>query len=249
MTRLRQDYAAWKSKNERRQKSVHSRVVEVGGDALRELDPDVDFLRDRSLYTNWQWPHRFQPTSELRARVVELMKEGADPLVSNVPATFSDSQLRKMFRAIDTVYFKRTLSAWLAPYFTQDDISFTGPHADANVLACVWTTITNRAHPCRLAFNRDLWYSVDFTAAHYPKRMDKIHGLSRLEHMVVVMCHELVHVINGVNTVKHNRDHGNRDGATHGWHHDDRFKTLARNLFGHKMGHVSEDVNVVEIDH
>lgn len=246
MTRLRQDYTAWKNRNERGNRSVHSRVVEVGADSLRELDPNVDFLADRSLYTNWQWPHRFKPTSQLRARVIELMKEGADPLLSNFPATFSDAQLRKMFRAIDTVYFKRTLSAWLAPYFTQNDISFNDTSATS--LASVWTLITNRAHPCRMCFNRDLWYSVRYTAPHYPKRNDKIPVNSRLEHMVVVMCHELVHVINSVNTVKHNRDHANRDGAdNHAWNHDDRFKTLAHNLFGHKMGHMSEHVDFVEI--
>jgi hypothetical protein len=247
MTQLRHDYTAWKHKNERRNRSVHSRVVEVGGDSLRELDPHVDFLEDRSLYTSWQWPERFKPTSELRARVMELMKEGADPLLSNYPATFSDAQLRKMFRAIDTVYFKRTLSAWLAPFFTANDIAF-GHTGSATALACVWTVITNRARPCNMCFNRDLWYSVDNTAPHYPKRVDKIPVTSRLEHMVVAMCHELVHVLNSINTVKHNRDHANKDGpVNHAWVHDDRFKTLAHNLFGHKMGHISENVDFVEV--
>lgn len=225
------EYRKWRARTERGQRPDWTFVAEVGGDALRLLDIDDDLSTGR-FQQKWVWGNgKVMVCRELRAHVMNIMKSGRNAFLSNFPPDFTEFHLRKMYRAIDAVYFKKTLIPWFGVHFTEDNIRFGDPPAPLPASTSAFVTYNPNLREPMMYFVKQTWESDNFkNTAAWPKLSDGVACFSRLEKMVMTMCHELVHVMCAVTHLKKGSQVYDR------WRHNHKFLNLTNNFFGHNKG-------------
>lgn len=226
------DYRNWVAKVERGGRPHWNFVAEVGGDSLRVLDTQDDLSTGR-FQQKWVWGNgKVFVCRELRGRVMDIMKSGRHAFISNFPPDFTEYHLRKMFRAIDAVYFRKSLIPWFGVHFTENNIEFGDDPQMVQDLTTAYVTEGNpNLYAIRLCFVKETWQSDRFkNGKGWPKHSDGVPCFSRLEKMVMTMSHELVHVMCGVNHLKKGSLVYDR------WNHGQKFLNLTNNFFGHNKG-------------